>query len=122
MVYDAECLRELVIFMFLESDELLPKDRVDYFRRRARRRNKRSRLLVRKQKLNRLFEETKNSYGVGVYYDKWKGRIVEDSLNKSSVRRECNRRFRRRVNHGRYSVVANGGAYRKHEEYWWSII
>lgn len=85
-------------------------------------RNKRARLLAARHKLRKLYDKTKHIYGVGAYYDTRKKRIIKDSINSSSERAACNRRFRRRWNNGRYDAVANGGAYRKHEEYWWSVL
>lgn len=84
--------------------------------------NKRTRALMRRRKLRKLYEETKNIYGVGAYFDHRKNRIVKDSVNRSDIRRDCNRRFRRRLNSNRYEKVDDGAAYRKYEEYWWSVI
>ena len=84
-------------------------------------RNKHYRTMMAKRRLKKLYEETKHIYGVGAYYDTRKKRIIKDSVNSASERTACNRRFRRRWKSGRYDTVANGGAYRKHEEYWWSV-
>ena len=108
--------------MLLEdTKDLLPEDRVAFFIARAKRRNKRTRQRIAQHKLRKLFEETKRTYGVGAWYCEHKHRIIRDSVNSASVRKECNRRFRRRHNNGHYEEVANGGAYRKHEDYWWSV-
>lgn len=109
--------------MLLEdTKDLLSEDRVEFFIARAKRRNKRTRMRIAQRKLRKLYEETKHSYGVGAWYSERKHRIIKDSVNVASVRKECNRRFRRRFNNGHYENVANGGAYRKHEEYWWAVI
>lgn len=84
-------------------------------------RNKRTRLLIQKHKLSRLYEATKRKYGVGAYFSWQKGRIIKDSINSASIRKGCNRKFRRRLNRGVYERVENGGAYRKHEDYWWAV-
>ena len=89
---------------------------------KAQRRNKRYRILMAKRRLKKLYNETKNIYGVGAYYDSYKKRIIKDSVNSASVRTACNRRFRRRWKNGRYDTVSNGAAYRKHEDYWWFVI
>ena len=88
---------------------------------KAVRRNKRYRTLMAKRRLKKLYNETKNIYGVGAYYDSYKKRIIKDSVNKASVRAACNRRFRRRWKSRHYDTVANGAAYRKYEEYWWAV-
>ena len=84
-------------------------------------RNKRYRTLMAKRRLKKLYQETKNIYGVGAWYNSHKGRIIKDSINNKKERQLCNRRFRRRWKNGRYNEVADGGAYRKHEEYWWAV-
>ena len=43
--------------------------------------NKRRRLIKGKNKLKKLYEDTKNCYGVGAYYDYHKKRIIKYSLN-----------------------------------------
>ena len=85
-------------------------------------RNKRMRKRIERHKLQKLYEETKYKYGVGVYYSEQKKRLIKDSVNKSSVRKACNRHFRRRLNRGELDGVSNGGSYRKHEDYWWAVI
>lgn len=106
--------------MLCEEDALLSEDRVEFFRKRVSRRNKYERVHVGRRRLKKLYEETKNIYGVGAYYDSRKGRLIKDSVNSASVRRSCNRRFRRRLNRGRFDVM-DGGAYRRYEEYWWTV-
>ena len=108
--------------LLIKPEELLPEDRLPFFLARAGRINKNVRRRIAKRKLRKLYEETKHIYGTGAWFNKHKNRIIKDSINRASVRRDCNRRFRRRFNNGRYEDVASGGAYRKHEEYWWSII
>ena len=108
--------------MLLQENELLPKERAEYFMTRATRRNKRMRQKIARHKLAKLYTETKDKYGVGAWFNERKNRIIKDSIQNASVRTACNRRFRHRLNSGRYDTVANGGAYRKHEEYWWAIL
>lgn len=106
----------------ININDLLPEERVAFFMARAARRNKRSRRRIGKNKIVQLYKETKDKYGVGAYYDEHKKRIIRSSVNNASVRTSCNRRFRRRMNSGHYETIANGGAYRKYEEYWWAVI
>ena len=103
------------------AEELLPEDRLPFFIARVTRRNKRQRLRIGRHKLRKLYKETKNTYGVGAWFCEHKNRIIKDSINKSAIRKNCNRRFRRRYNNGRYEEVASGSSYKKHEDYWWEI-
>ena len=108
--------------MLIESNEaLLPEDRIPYFKARAERRNKLTRRNIKKQKLRKLYDSTKTKYGVGAYMDTEKQRLVRYSVNNAGIRTFCNRRFRRRLNGSNYEDIGNGGSYRKHEEYWWSV-
>jgi len=109
--------------MLLQNDnELLPEDRLQFFRERATRRNKRSRIDTKKRKIQKLYDKTKTLYGTGAYYDALKKRFVRYSVNNASIRTLCNRRFRHNLKSGKYETVADGGAYRKHEDYWWIVF
>ena len=86
--------------------------------------NKRRRLIKGKNKLKKLYEDTKNYYSAGAYYDYHKKRIIKYSLNKKSIRKLCNRTFRRRMKRtirGDYDNIPNGSTYKKYTEYWWAI-
>lgn len=83
-------------------------------------RNKYLRILWKRKRVLRLYRETRRKYGVGLYYCHDKQRLVRYTVNKKSVRTMCNRKFRKRMK--QYcEPVSDGGAYRKHEEYWWSV-
>lgn len=87
--------------------------------------NKRRRFIKGKNKLKKLYEETKNYYGAGAYFDYNKQRIVKYSCNSKYVRKMCNKIFRRKMNRtirGDYDNIPNGSVYKKYTEYWWSII
>ena len=83
--------------------------------------NRYERKRISHHKLNALYNETKEKYGVGAYFDRYKKRIIRDSVNSKSVRRMCNRRFRKRHNSGIYENVQNGSSYKKYEDYWWNV-
>ena len=90
--------------------------------RKCQSRSNHPRRMEQKRRLTRLFEETKRKYGVGVFFSVEKQRLIRDTVNNKNTRQACNRRFRHRMNRWRYDKVQDGGAYRKHEEYWWAII
>ena len=77
---------------------------------------------IGRRRLRKLYDVTKRYYGAGVYFDRYKNRLVRYTCNSKSVRRMLNRIFRRRVNRNLDYAVANDGGYRKHTEYWWSIL
>ena len=85
-------------------------------------RNKRTRWLAGHRKLMRLYDRTKDHFAyTGAWMDE-NGRIRRYSYHQASVRRMFNRRFRHRWKQYRYDTVANGNAYRRHEEYVWAIV
>ena len=104
--------------VFDDLDELLEEEEP----LKIPRSNRYHRWLIGRRKLRNLYRKTRHKYGVGAYFDYYKHRIIKDSVNSKSIRQECNRRFRRRMNQYRYDTVANGAAYRKHEDYWWGVI
>lgn len=75
----------------------------------------------RNRRLVKLYENTKNSYGRGAYYDKKKKRLI-----RYTVRRNANlpRFYRKRANRAvrRNPEVLNHGAYRKQFDYWWELL
>lgn len=72
---------------------------------------------IARHKLQRLYEETKHTYGAGAYFDREKKRILKYSCNSQALRQSHNRRFRRK-----HIDVANGGAYKKFADYWWDLL
>lgn len=79
--------------------------------RRAKERNRR---------LKKLYEETKNSYGAGAYYNEEKNRYVKcSSCNNpgysKSLRKISNRKVRRN------DIPLKGCSYKKVFDYWWEL-
>lgn len=75
----------------------------------------------RNRRLKKLYNETKNEYGAGAYYDEDKGRYVEYSPNRKSghtkyLRKLSNRKVRKSKDY------LNHGAYRKMYDYWWELF
>ena len=76
-----------------------------------------------KRKLKHLYDETKNHYAKGAWYDEQKGRYIQYWLSNGRsgrvkfVKRKCNRAVRRYK-----GDLLSKGAYRKVAEYWWDIL
>jgi hypothetical protein len=74
-----------------------------------------------KQKHKKLYEETKNKYGKGLWYDPRKERFIVVSMSDNTKRvrylkRQCNKAVRRRKG------IYNRKTYRKLNEYWWVLV
>jgi hypothetical protein len=75
-----------------------------------------------KRRLKHLYEETKHTYGKGVWYDERKGRYIQYWASNGRtgrvkwVKRKCNRAVRRYK-----GDLPTKGSYRKVSEYWWEI-
>ena len=72
------------------------------------------------RRLKKLYEETKNAYGAGAWYDERKGRYIRYSCHSEWLKTHCRRMTRRRMKNktGRYS----GCAYKKFYDYWWELL
>ena len=75
----------------------------------------------RKHRLIKLYNNTKNSYGSGVYYDEDKKRYIRYSFSKSSklpkfLKKVSNKKLR----HSKDTL--NKGKYKKYFDYWWSLF
>lgn len=72
-----------------------------------------------KRLLRKLYNETKNSYGSGAYYDEDKNRLIRYSCNEKWAKNQGNRKIRR------LSIeesIPNGKVYRKVYDYQWVIL
>lgn len=79
--------------------------------RRAKERNRR---------LKKLYNETKNGFGVGAYYNEKKKRYIKYSPSNTpgyakSLRRISNRRVRKG------DIPLKGSSYKKMYDYWWEL-
>lgn len=72
---------------------------------------------IARHKLQKLYAETKHSYGAGAYFNDKKGRIQKYTCNYKPLRQLHNRRFRHR-----HIDIASGGAYKKFSDYWWDLL
>ncbi|MBO5015054.1 MAG: hypothetical protein J6C92_04500 [Bacteroidaceae bacterium] len=76
----------------------------------------------RKRRLVKLYEETKNTYGRGAYYDKRKKRLIRYTVRQNAnlprfYRKRANRAVRRNK-----AEILNHGGYRKQYDYWWELF
>jgi hypothetical protein len=75
----------------------------------------------RRKKLIRTYEETKNNYGSGVWFNEDKGFYVKYTASNTpgyakQLRRICNKKVRKSAE------VGNHGAYRKSYDYKWTLF
>lgn len=76
---------------------------------------------VEKQRLKRLYDKTKNSYGAGAYYDEDKKRYIKYSCNSKAVRQIMNNKVRTKLKKNHEDTVQNG-QYKKLADYWWNLL
>jgi len=75
----------------------------------------------RNRRLKKVYQQTKNSYGRGVWYDTRKGRYIRyyprtnTSLSRY-FRKQANRKVRRNK-----QEPLQYGSYRKIYDYWWNL-
>ena len=73
-----------------------------------------------KEKLQKLYEQTKNTYGNGAYYDEQKHRIIKYWAAGPGTGKWLRRLGNKRLRHlGR---AYKGGEYRKVFDYWWELF
>lgn len=73
-----------------------------------------------RKKLRRLYDETKHSYGAGVWYDEQKHRFIRYSMGSGGrstfLKKQSNKRVRRAED------VGNHCGYRRHFDYNWELF
>lgn len=73
------------------------------------------------KRLQRLYDETKNSCGNGAYYDRRKDRIIRYSLsNGKSYPKYLKRQSNKRIRKNKYYLPKRGN-YKKLYDYWWLL-
>lgn len=75
----------------------------------------------RKKKLMKTYEETKNAYGSGVWYDEKRGFYYKYTASNTPgyarlLRRRTNKKIRQSKD------VHNYGKYRRVYDYWWTLF
>ena len=75
------------------------------------------------RRLEKLYRETKNKYGVGAYYNSYKGRIVKYGSRNTGVKkffkRFSNKKVRKSFKND--DKICQKGIYKKTFDYWWNI-
>ena len=69
------------------------------------------------RRLKKTYEETKNDYGPGVWYDERKGRYIRSNFTDTWLKTHCRRVIRRRLKQD--AVFYEKGLYKKYFDYWW---
>jgi hypothetical protein len=73
----------------------------------------------RNDRLKKLYAETKNYYGLGVYYDKKKKRLIRCYISKRGRRRYYKRYSNKLVR--REKVIGDYGYFKKVYDLWWNL-
>ena len=71
------------------------------------------------RRLSKTYEETKHSYGPGVWYDEEKERYYRLNFTNKWLKRHCSKITRRRLK--RTDVVGSKSYYKKYYDYWWEL-
>ena len=74
------------------------------------------------RRLKKLYEETKNEFGSGVYYCERKKRLIRYSAVRSGTGKELRRISNQRVRRTDPDFAMKGSMYRKVFDYWWTIF
>lgn len=76
----------------------------------------------RNRRLKKLYNETKNSYGVGAYYSKCKNRLIPIYFSKPWLKAYCRRQTRRRLKQNIDNLDIKSNNYKKYFDYWWELF
>jgi hypothetical protein len=74
-----------------------------------------------KRRLKRLYEETKNGYGAGAWYNDKKDRLIKYSCHSTWLKRYCSKITRTRMK----TIFENPREkcnYKKYFDYWWILL
>lgn len=73
----------------------------------------------RNRRLEKLYEETKNSYGAGVWYDEKKGRYIRYSCGGRKHKRYLKKLSSKKAR--RYQGDMQNSDYKRTFDYWWEL-
>lgn len=76
----------------------------------------------RNRRLKKLYNETKNSYGAGVYYSERKNRLIPIYLSNPWIKARCRRSTRHRLKQNIDNLDIKGNSYKKYFDYWWELF
>ena len=72
-----------------------------------------------KRRLKRLYDETKNSYGAGAYFNERKNRYIRYSCHNEWFKTYSRKIVRRKLKNN--EDLIHGNSYKKIFDYWWTI-
>lgn len=75
----------------------------------------------RKHRLKKLYDQTKNSYGAGVWYSEKKNRYIRYSCHSSWLKHYCRKITRRRIKWDN-DLTGKNNSYKKKFDYWWALF
>jgi len=73
------------------------------------------------KRLKKTYEETKNWYGPGVWYDEKTGRYYRLDFTNKWLKRQCSKVARRKLKNSDYIFTKKSG-YKKLFDYWWELF
>ena len=72
------------------------------------------------RRLHKTYEETKRSYGPGVWYNERKERYCRLNFTNSWLKRHCSKVTRKRLKRTRV-IVSSKSYYKRFYDYWWEL-
>ena len=72
------------------------------------------------RRLRKTYEETKHSYGPGVWYNEEKERYDRLNFTSKRLKKHCSRITRRRLK--KDTSVGGKSYYKRHFDYWWELL
>jgi len=73
------------------------------------------------RRLKKLYDETKNWYGAGAYYNEKKNRYIKYSCHNTWLKSHCQKMIRRKLKNDFSTGISKGG-YKKFFDYWWELL
>ena len=73
-----------------------------------------------KRRLKKIYSETKNSYGPGVWYDEEKERYIKLDFTSTWLKHYCRKSIRRKMKDN--DTFNQKGLYKKYFDYWWELF
>ena len=72
-----------------------------------------------KRRLKKLYEDTKNNYGSGVWHDEKKNRYIRYTCHNEWFKTHSRRIIRRKLKNS--DILLDGNKYKKIYDYWWTV-
>ena len=71
------------------------------------------------RRLKKTYEETKNSWGPGVWYDERKSRYIRANFTDTWLKKHCARIIRRKLKNN--DTFNQKSLYKRYYDYWWEL-